>query len=105
MRFVDVCMMVIVEYMTASNSLAANSKAIYMCYNRVWKMMVNLEGILSLPKHLGREVPAVKPLRSDVQAAKPLRITHLDYSTLPISSERDILLLVQATDALVEKNY
>lgn len=50
-------------------------------------------------------LPQLKDLREDAPAAKVVCISHLDNRTPYISSEKDILLIVEATDAFVKNEH
>lgn len=94
-RFVDGRIMHIAEDIMLSESLAANCRATYRRYIRVGKIMIKQRGVLSLLVKLGREAPA----------AKNVGLTHVDYQSLYISSVTEILLIIQATDALFKSDH
>lgn len=49
-------------------------------------------------------LPPLVKLKTDRKAAKALGITHLDDSILYISSEEDMLFIIQAADAFLKND-
>lgn len=76
------------------NFLAASSRAMYMRYICVSKMMIKHQGIL----------PALGRLVEGAPVAKPLRITHLNDPNLYLYSKAYILMVIQAPEQFVKNN-
>lgn len=68
--------------------MATNSRAIYVRYIIVGKMIIRNRGLLSLPIDLEK----------DASAARKLGIKQRDDPALYISSVENILLMIQAVD-------
>lgn len=92
MSFVYVLISDTNEIMMSSNFLVANSEATYTRYIRVAKMIINNKGVLALLLNLFMDVPVVKTLSN----------THLDDPSLYISTKKDILLMIQATNSFLK---
>lgn len=94
-RSVQTRTMDIVEDRMSSSFLAANYKSTYIRYNRVGKMIIKHQCVLSL----------LVTLSIDAPAGKTFRITHHDDPSLYISSKDDILVMVQATDSFTRNDH
>lgn len=79
---------------TSSKFLAANSRANYVPYITVGKMMVKYKGMTSLPMKLGRAAPP----------ARDLCITHPDDSISYIYTKEDIPVKAKPTDSFVSND-
>lgn len=86
--FVDLSVLDIVDDMMSSNVLDENPKATYTRYMCVGKMMMKIEGKLSL----------LVSLSMDAVVAKALGITHLIDPELKVSSEKYFILVIQVAE-------
>lgn len=83
-RFVDVCITDVVEDVMSYNLFASNSRATYIQYIRVSKVMIKHQGVLLLLEKMGKNAPATNTFG----------ITHLDNHSLYTSSGKDMLLMI-----------
>lgn len=83
-----------VQDMMSSTFLAVNARAIDIGHIRVGKRMIKHQGVLPF---LGR-------LSKDASEAKIAGIAHRNDPSLYISSEEDIVFMIQAADALVKSD-
>lgn len=90
-RFANMRIMDIVQDMISSKFFVENSGAPHIRKTRVRKTMIKFLKVLLLFVNLNKDPPV----------AKNFGITHLDYPTLYISSEKDILFMIQIADAFV----
>lgn len=91
LRFLNVRILEIVQEMIFSNILSTDSRATYLRYCKVPKMMMKNQGVLSLFWRLGQNPPA----------AKTLAITHLDGPRLYIFFEANTFHMNLATNLFV----
>lgn len=84
----------IVVDIISSGFLAANSRATYVRYIRVGKIMIKPKEVLPLIMNLDGNAPVVKTLG----------ITHIDYTSRYISSEEKVILMYQAIEKFIEIN-
>lgn len=92
--FVDVRILDIIEDMKSSIFLSANFRATYNRYIILCKMLIIHQQMLLLP---------VK-LRKGVSAANNSGVSHFADSSIHISSEQNILLIIQAADLLTKSD-
>lgn len=83
----------ITEEVMNSKFLTANSRMIYIHYITNGSMIIRHQHVMRFLINLSKEAPA----------ARALCITHLNDSSLYISSEDDILLRNRATDSFCQE--
>lgn len=94
-RSVKVRIMEIVRVTMLSYFMDANTRATYVRYIRVEKVMIKHEGVLSLSMTLSKED----------RKAKSLGITHLEDTSLYISPVKLVLLMIQAANRFVKNDH
>lgn len=93
--FVDNLFLSIFNDYVSSNFSAANSKAIYSCYIGFDNMMIKKKNFLPLHMTLVMNKPVLKRQCSRI----------LDGSSLYISTEEDIILMIQAADEFMNNEH
>lgn len=94
-NFVEAHIKDIVDDVMSSNFLATNSLVTYARYIRVRKISCKKEDVLLL----------LVSLSSDTPVAKMLGSTHLDDPVLYISSEEEVLSMIQAADSSSKSDH